>query len=335
MQGLKRLFDSQALYAQLVVTSECNLTCSYCNEYTRGAQMPSLSELKRRAERLSALGVMVFDLLGGEPLLHKNLVPLIRYIKSLGRGDNIVILITNGFLLTASMIEELNETGLDMMQISVDSPRPTVHSEKALSLLLPKLKILKEKARFKVKVQSVLTEQTGSEYGEFRALMKGLPFDFGFSLLHGPGGRVAIKGEEYVRLLRDEGLFAGMNLYRSNAEEALLGDFSRPWKCLGGSKFLYVNNNGDVQFCSQNSTFRRALGDFTTRDIKANNRHKTCEAGCVLGCARLISHALGEPFKTMKTSLSLLGGFKAQGQEARKETKTSWDKKNLRGAVKE
>jgi len=312
MRGIKRLYDSRALYAQVVVTTDCNLSCGYCNEYTRGADAPPLSELKARIDRLNALGVMVYDLLGGEPLLHKDLVPLVAYIKGQGGSGNIVTLITNGFLLTPKIVEGLNKAGLDMMQISVDSAHPTKNSEKSLKALLPRLKMLAEEARFKVKVQSVLTKETCSEYEEFRSLLKGLPFDFGFSLLHGPGGRVAIEGVRYVRLLREHKLFAGMNLYRRNAEEALMGDFSRPWKCLGGSKFLYVNGAGEVQFCSQNKTFTRAIENFTTSDIRANNHHKTCEAGCVLGCARLISHALGEPIRTMKTSLALLVGLKGK-----------------------
>lgn len=37
MQGIKRIFDRQALYAQLVVTDNCNLSCGYCNEFISGA----------------------------------------------------------------------------------------------------------------------------------------------------------------------------------------------------------------------------------------------------------------------------------------------------------
>ncbi len=313
MRGLKRLYDSKALYAQLAVTADCNLSCSYCNEFTPGAAPPSLGELKARIDRLFALGVMVYDLLGGEPLLHPHIIDVVRHIKASGRGS-IVTLITNGFLLTEKMVRGLNSSGLDMMQISVDSAHPTRHSEKSLKSLLPRMRMLAETARFKVKVQSVLTEETAREYAEFRRLLEGLPFDFGFSLLHGPGGRVAIEGERFVRLLRDENLFAGMNIYRRHAEEALMGDFSRPWKCLGGSKFLYVNSSGEVQFCSQNSSFRMPLSDFGQGQIRANKVHKACEAGCVLGCVRLISHALGEPLRTMQTSLSLLTGIR-RGQK--------------------
>ena len=306
LQGAKRIFDSRALCAQLVVTDDCNLSCGYCNEYIPGAPPVPWPILQARIDKLDTLGVRVYDLLGGEPLMHPELMNIIRYIKVKRRSGNIVILITNGFLLNAEKVAQLNEAGLDLMQISVDSIVPTAVSHKALKTVLPKLHILAREARFHVKVQSVLTELTAKQYDEFRRLLADLPFDFSFSLLHEPGGHVAVQGEEYVRLLEQHDLFAGMQFYRQHAEEMLLGNDSRPWKCLGGSKFLYVNAAGEVQFCSQNQEFQKPLLEITLSDLQANNRHKTCEPGCALGCARLVSHALGEPWKTLKTSLALV-----------------------------
>jgi uncharacterized radical SAM superfamily Fe-S cluster-containing enzyme len=33
LTGAKRVVDSRAMYAQVVVTDDCNLTCAYCDEY--------------------------------------------------------------------------------------------------------------------------------------------------------------------------------------------------------------------------------------------------------------------------------------------------------------
>ncbi len=306
MQGVKRIFDSRAIYAQLVVTDDCNLSCGYCTEFISGAPPVPLPTLQGRIDKLHTLGVMVYDLLGGEPLLHPELAPVIRYIKAKRPHGNIVVLITNGFLLTSQNVAALNDAGLDLMQISVDSIVPTASSHKALKTVLPKLHMLAREARFQVKVQSVLTEQTAQQYEEFRRLLAELPFDFSFSLLHEPGGHIAIQGEQYVRLLAEHDLFAGMQFYRQHAEEMLRGDDSRPWKCLGGSKFLYINAAGDVQYCSQNPAFHKPLDAVTFDDLQRNNHHKPCEPGCALGCARLVSHALGEPLKTLQTSLALV-----------------------------
>lgn len=306
MRGMKRIVDHRAVYAQLVVTDDCNLSCGYCTEFIPGAPPVPFDTLTSRIDQLDALGVMVYDLLGGEPLMHPELASIIRHIKSKRGGANMVILITNGFLLTPRHVAALNEASLDLMQISMDSIVPTTSSHKALKTVLPKLQMLAVEAQFHVKVQSVLTPQTAKQYDEFRRLLADLPFDFSFSLLHEPGGHVAIQGEEYVQLLTEHNLFAGMQLYRQHAEEMLLGDDSRPWKCLGGSKFLYVNAAGQVQFCSQNTEFQKPLSEMTVNDLHANHRHKPCEPGCALGCARLVSHALGEPLKTLQTSLSLV-----------------------------
>lgn len=327
LKGAKRIIDRRAVYAQLVVTDDCNLSCGYCTEFIPGAPPVPLATLKARIDQLDGLGVMVYDLLGGEPLLHHDLAEMIQYIKAKRPGGNMVVLITNGFLLTPEKVASLNHAGLDLMQISVDSILPTALSHKALKTVLPKLRMLAYEAKFHVKVQSVLTEKTAQQYDEFRSLLADLPFDFSFSLLHNPGGHIAIQGEEYLHLLTEHDLFAGMEFYREHAEEMLLGNDSRPWKCLGGSKFLYVNAAGNVQFCSQNSEFQKPLLDMTVSDLHANHRHKTCEPGCALGCARLVSHALGEPFKTLRTSLSLItriqDGKRARSTESSSQTTTA------------
>ena len=89
----------------------------------------------------------------------------------------------------------------------------------------------------------------------------------------------------------------------------LAGKESPPWKCLGGSKFLYVNAAGEVQFVVKIARVRPCW--MTCADLRANNRHKAYEPGCVIGCVRQVSHALGEPLKTLKTSLGLVAGIRA------------------------
>jgi hypothetical protein len=106
---------------------------------------------------------------------------------------------------------------------------------------------LAETAKFQVEIQSVLNEENLDSYDEFRRELKDLPFAFGFSIMHGKGGRIAIRGERYLDLLEKYGVFEGVNFYGDHLNKMLRGDFSRPWKCLGGFKFLYVTSAGAVQ----------------------------------------------------------------------------------------
>lgn len=308
--GAKRVLDSRPMYAQLVVTDDCNLTCAYCDEYAPGAPVIPLDELERRVDRLDALGVQVYDLLGGEPLIHPRLADLIRHVKRKRGGSNLATVITNAFLLTERRIQELNQAGLDFMQVSVDSIEPTSLSQKSLKSILPRLRLLAREARFGVEIQTVLNDETCERYDDFRSLLKDLPFAFGFSIMHGRGGQIAIRGEKFLELLQRYGVFEGVNFYGEHLREMLRGDFSRRWRCLAGFKFLYVNAAGGVQWCAQQREWSRPLAEITSADLRANDHHKPCEAGCSLGCVRMVSHTLGEPLRTLGASLRLAVGMR-------------------------
>ena len=49
---------------------------------------------------------MRIALVGGEPLVHPNMVELVRYCRELGFATSLT---TNGFLLTRKLVEELEE----------------------------------------------------------------------------------------------------------------------------------------------------------------------------------------------------------------------------------
>jgi MoaA/NifB/PqqE/SkfB family radical SAM enzyme len=309
LTGFKRLFDSRPVHAQLVVTYECNLTCSYCHEYEPGAPIVPFEVLAARIDRLGELGAFTFDLLGGEPLMHPDIVRLVARIKATRGGVNFATIITNAFKLTPELVDGFNEAGLDCMQVSVDGIDPEPGLPKSLRSVLPKLAILAERARFQVKIQTVLTEASWRRYAEFREVLAPFEFEFGFSLLHDGEGKIAIRGEHFAELLRQHELFPGMAFFRRNAAEMLVGNFSRPWKCLGGFKYLYVNPEGRAQYCSQVAGGGVPLESLTLADLRAADVHKPCEAGCALGCVRTVSHAMADPLATLATSVEILADF--------------------------
>ena len=309
LTGFKRLFDSRPVHAQLVVTYECNLACSYCHEYTHGAPIVPFDQLARRVDALAELGAFTFDLLGGEPLLHPDIVPLVARIKQTRGGVNFATVITNAFKLTPEMVDGFNAAGLDCMQVSIDGIDPEPGLPKSLRSVLPKLAILAAQARFQVKIQTVLTEDSWRRYGDFRELLSPFDFEFGFSLLHDRQGRIAIRGEHFAELLRQHELFPGMAFFRRHAAEMLVGDFRRPWKCLGGFKYLYVNPDGRAQFCSQVAGRSVPVESLTLADLRQADVHKPCEAGCALGCVRTVSHAMANPLASLATSVEILADF--------------------------
>lgn len=306
---MKRLFDSRPVHAQIVVTRECNLACGYCHEFTNGAPMVPFDVLARRIDALGELGAFTMDLLGGEPLLHPDIVRLAARIKATRGGTNFATIITNAFKLTPELVDGFNAAGLDCMQVSVDGIDPAPGLPKSLRSVLPKLEILAARAAFQVKIQTVLTEESWRSYAQFRELLAPFDFEFGFSLLHDGAGRIAIRGAHFAELLRQHELFPGMAFFRRHAAEILVGDFHRPWKCLGGFKYLYVNAEGRVQYCSQVAGDAPAVETLTLADLRAADVHKPCEAGCAIGCVRTVSHAMANPLRSLSTSVEILADF--------------------------
>src|SRR5207253_3014542 len=105
------------LLVQIIPIRRCNIDCGYCNEYDKVSPPVPADLLKRRIDTLKRLGTSVVAFSGGEPMLHPDLDDLIRHIRARGMMAG---LITNGYYLVPKRIRELNDAGLDFLQISID-----------------------------------------------------------------------------------------------------------------------------------------------------------------------------------------------------------------------
>jgi pyrroloquinoline quinone biosynthesis protein E len=102
------------------LTYRCPLHCAYCSNPTSYEDRIALDIdqwclLFAEAE---ALGVMQVNLTGGEPLLRRDLERLIAHARSLGLYTN---LITSGIPLSRRRLSRLRASGLDAIQLSLQS----------------------------------------------------------------------------------------------------------------------------------------------------------------------------------------------------------------------
>src|SRR5918998_3190892 len=141
------------LLVHIVPIRRCNIDCGYCNEYDKASPPISFEVMTRRVDKLAELGTSVVAFSGGEPMLHPQLDDLIRRIRWHGMMAG---LITNGYFLVEKRIAELNDAGLDYLQISIDNVVPDEVSKKSLKVLDPKLRLLADHAEFQVNINSVL-----------------------------------------------------------------------------------------------------------------------------------------------------------------------------------
>jgi radical SAM protein with 4Fe4S-binding SPASM domain len=112
------------------VTAKCNLNCSHC--YSSSCMENEIEEDLTEAQayklidELSDIGVFQLILLGGEPLLRKDIFKLISYAvdKHLDVG-----IATNGTIITREIANKLSKYNLNGVQVSIDSSKPNVHDE--------------------------------------------------------------------------------------------------------------------------------------------------------------------------------------------------------------
>src|SRR5436190_23016645 len=119
-------------YVDISVTTACNLRCDHCFATAfkpppgarRSRPLLDLGAWQRVAEECEELGCVAFGLTGGEPLLYKDLVPL---IERLHPERNLISISTNGTLLEGAVARELHNAGVDIVQMSLDSAVASEH----------------------------------------------------------------------------------------------------------------------------------------------------------------------------------------------------------------
>ncbi len=107
------------------ITDRCNYKCVYCRTGEAGAQYPELGidEYLRLIEIFVSLGITKVRLTGGEPLLRRGVVELVRELARLRTLDGQPLdlaLTTNGHLLE-SLAEPLKAAGLNRVTVSMDA----------------------------------------------------------------------------------------------------------------------------------------------------------------------------------------------------------------------
>ncbi|RLE52587.1 MAG: hypothetical protein DRJ33_03400 [Candidatus Methanomethylicota archaeon] len=116
---------SAPLSIEVEVTLSCPLRCRHCysNAGTSDAALPS-EIFKKLVDEASQMGVFTLDVIGGEPLVRRDLKELIGYAH---KRDLSVTLNTNAVLANRDVVRELKEAGLSKVFISLDAHIPDVH----------------------------------------------------------------------------------------------------------------------------------------------------------------------------------------------------------------
>ena len=111
-------------YLRISITDLCNLRCRYCTpedgiKKRCHSEILTLEEIEEVVKASTKLGINKVRLTGGEPLVRKGIVELVRKISDI-KGINEIALTTNGTLLK-ELAKPLKEAGLKRVNISIDT----------------------------------------------------------------------------------------------------------------------------------------------------------------------------------------------------------------------
>lgn len=116
-------------YLRISLIDRCNLRCRYCmpeQGIKKNSQRDilTLEEILHLVQLMSRLGIRKVRLTGGEPLIRRDILSLIRNIRQISAIENVAIT-TNGIMLE-EMAADLIAAGVDQVNISLDTLRPDV-----------------------------------------------------------------------------------------------------------------------------------------------------------------------------------------------------------------
>lgn len=121
------LYGRNITYLRISVTDRCNYRCRYCMP-EKGVQKQShydicsFEELLLMARVAARCGVRKIRVTGGEPLVRRGVVDFCRMLKSIDGVEELCVT-TNGSLLD-SLAGPLKDSGVDRLNISLDTLRP-------------------------------------------------------------------------------------------------------------------------------------------------------------------------------------------------------------------
>lgn len=115
--------------ANLAITHKCHCKCIHCSAdpfIDKSRQEVTNEEVKQVVDGALELGASLVIFVGGEPLIRKDLPDLIAHVD---KSKAVVMIFTNGLMLTEEKCRELADAGLFSLNISIDSPHAKLHDE--------------------------------------------------------------------------------------------------------------------------------------------------------------------------------------------------------------
>ena len=278
-------------FINIYLTNECNLNCIHCIDnasvLTREEKSKEMTkeEIIRIIDYYIDRGVTNISFSGGEPMLHPNLIDLVKYVKSRDKFNDIEItLITNATLIDYENAKELKEAGVFYIRTSLESHLRERHDwirgKGNFDRVINSIKILLEVGFQKVGVATTVRKDNINEIDLLIEFVRGLGVKNITLAPLMPQGRavtlenVFLDNQEFEYLVdtqfRLEQMHSDINLTIDSPLRVISAmkrnkDISTYAPCVIGTAFLGFKANGDIYACPMRDEV--VIGSVRTDDL--------------------------------------------------------------------
>lgn len=295
------------------VTNRCNMKCSFCDFWPNVAPREeelSLRDYQRLATELAGLGCFLLSVEGGEPLVRKDLIDILR---ALGK-KHIPSLFTNGWYIDKDKAKAIFDAGTSTVSVSLDYPDAARHDQKrrlegAFEKVLRALDHLLAAAPNggrQVYVMTVVMEDNWHDLEPLLELTKKHGVGHQLTLLSTTGFRRGKAGEDKMppaalsqTLLDLYGRYPHLAFFREYFER--MDDFldGRPMPtCKAGAQSFNIDHVGNVSPCIERIDW--SFGNVKREPLAAIHARMRAAADEVAACNRCwtacrgVAQALGD-----------------------------------------
>lgn len=212
----KELFEIP-ISVEVQLNTQCNLRCKHCCQPSYDKIMP-VAQVKRILKILNEKKVFEINLTGGEPFLHPNIFELIQL--SAEKYNFATIIITNGTLLTESLVKRLSKFRNNLAFLvsleGVGKVNDNIRGKGVFKKVDRVLKILK-KYDIYVEISSTINSWNINHYQELINYSKslGIPLNFNlFKPFKESHKDLTLDPCQYFKFIED--IFKQRELYKTN-----------------------------------------------------------------------------------------------------------------------
>ena len=287
------------IHVNLQILYDCNYRCRICDfwkDTNRGRARLSARQAEVISEKLNERGPQIVSIGGGEPMLHPELVGI---VKALARY-HFPVMITNGSLVTPELARNLFEAGMVEISVSLDYVAPEKHDAQrgvagAARRAIEALKILhanRTHPEQRVNMISVLLEDN---LPDLEPLLKQCQ-DMGITYLltlysHSRGSKAEHNfqsqvGEHLLSLKKRYPEFVALRGYLEKFSTAIAHNGIGP--CYAGKNLCNIDSQGNVTLCIDR--LEDVIGNILEEDFleieqrlrtrQANNSCQACWTSC-------------------------------------------------------